>query len=126
MRIVDVIERKRDGGRNSREELEALVLGYTRGEVPDYQAAAWLMAVCWRGMEPDEVAELTQVMAASGRQLDLSRLGRTVADKHSTGGVGDKTTLVVAPLAAMTCVSVAISSSAMPRKQTAISQAAAW
>jgi pyrimidine-nucleoside phosphorylase len=100
MRIVDIIERKRDGGANTRAELEALVLGYTRGAVPDYQAAAWLMAVCVRGMEPDEVAVLTEIMAASGRQLDLSSVGRPVADKHSTGGVGDKTSLVVAPLVA--------------------------
>ncbi len=106
MRIVDIIERKRDGARLSRAELEALVLGYTRGEVPDYQASAWLMAVCLRGMTPDEVAELTQVMAGSGQQIDLSHLGRRVGDKHSTGGVGDKTTLVVAPLAAACGVAV--------------------
>src|SRR5438105_8773167 len=100
MRIVDLIEKKRDGGTQSGEELEALVGGYVRGEVPDYQVAAWLMAVCWQGMQPDEVATLTQVMAASGEQLDLSSIGRRVADKHSTGGVGDKTSLVVMPLVA--------------------------
>src|SRR3954471_16480556 len=100
MRIVDVIERKREGAANSRAELEALVLGYTRGEVPDYQAAAWLMAVCLRGMSADEVVELTAIMAASGRRLDLGSIGRPVADKHSTGGVGDKTSLVVVPLVA--------------------------
>jgi pyrimidine-nucleoside phosphorylase len=99
-RIVDLIEKKRDGGTHSRDELEAIVDGYVRGEVPDYQLAAWLMAVCWRGMEPDEVATLTQVMAASGEQLDLSSIGKPVADKHSTGGVGDKTSLVVMPLVA--------------------------
>src|SRR3984893_18066878 len=99
-RIVDLIEKKRDGGTHSHEELEALVGGYVRGEVPDYQVAAWLMAVCWRGMQPDEVATLTQVMAASGEQLDLSSIGKPVADKHSTGGVGDKTSLVVMPLVA--------------------------
>src|SRR5204862_6249893 len=82
VRIVDLIEKKRDGGRLGREELEALVLGYTRGEVPAYQAAAWLMAVVWRGMAPDEVADLTRVMAASGRQLDLAHLGRPAVDKH--------------------------------------------
>ena len=100
MRIVDLIEKKRDGGAHTREELEALVGGYVRGEVPDYQVAAWLMAVCWRGMRADETAVLTQVMAASGQQLDLSEIGRPVADKHSTGGVGDKTSLVVMPLVA--------------------------
>ncbi len=99
-RIVDLIENKRDGGAHSRDELEAIVGGYVRGEVPDYQVAAWLMAVCWRGMQPDEVATLTQVMAASGEQLDLSSIGKPVADKHSTGGVGDKTSLVVMPLVA--------------------------
>src|SRR5438105_3921466 len=100
MRIVDLIEKKRDGGTHSREELQALVGGYVRGDVPDYQVAAWLMAVCWRGMLAEEAATLTQVMAASGTQLDLSPIGRPVADKHSTGGVGDKTSLVVMPLVA--------------------------
>jgi pyrimidine-nucleoside phosphorylase len=83
------------------------VLGYTRGDVPDYQVAAWLMAVCWRGMQSDELAELTDVMADSGSRLDFSGLGRTVADKHSTGGVGDKTSLVVVPLVAACGVPVA-------------------
>jgi pyrimidine-nucleoside phosphorylase len=100
MRVVDLIEKKRDGGSHSRQELEAIVGGYVRGEVPDYQIAAWLMAVCWRGMLPQELADLTQVMAASGEQLDLSLVGRAVADKHSTGGVGDKTSLIVMPLVA--------------------------
>lgn len=100
MRIVDLIEKKREGGTHSADELEAIVAGYVRGDVPDYQIAAWLMAVCWRGMQPDEVAALTRIMAASGEQLDLSSIGRPVADKHSTGGVGDKTSLVVMPLVA--------------------------
>src|SRR5579859_5425665 len=100
MRIVDLIEKKRDGGSHSLEELDAIISGYVRGDVPDYQVAAWLMAVCWRGMQPDELAGLTQVMAASGEQLELSSIGRLVADKHSTGGVGDKTSLVVMPLVA--------------------------
>src|SRR4051794_16929692 len=100
LRIVDLIEKKRDGGVHSHEELEALVGGYVRGDVPDYQVAAWLMAVCWRGMLAEEAATLTQVMAASGTQLNLSPIGRPVADKHSTGGVGDKTSLVVMPLVA--------------------------
>ena len=100
LRIPDLIDRKRRGARLSHSELAALVLGYTRGDVPDYQVAAWLMAVCCRGMSREEVAELTDVMASSGQQLDLGCLGRPVADKHSTGGVGDKTSLVVAPLVA--------------------------
>src|SRR3954454_5319225 len=100
MRIVDLIEKKREGGQHTTQELEALVHGYVRGDVPDYQAAAWLMAVCWRGMAPEEVVALTEVMASSGERLDLSSIGRPVADKHSTGGVGDKTSLVVMPLVA--------------------------
>jgi len=100
MRITDLIEKKRDGGSHSRAELEALVGGFSRGEVPEYQMAAWLMAVCWRGMQPEELAALTQVMAASGQQLDLASIPGSVADKHSTGGVGDKTSLVVMPLVA--------------------------
>jgi pyrimidine-nucleoside phosphorylase len=107
VRIVDLIEKKRDGGSHSREELEALVDGYVQGAVPDYQLAAWLMAVCWRGMLPAEVSALTQIMAASGQQLDLASIGRPVADKHSTGGVGDKTSLVVMPLVAASGVPVA-------------------
>jgi pyrimidine-nucleoside phosphorylase len=100
MRVVDLIEKKRDGGQHSPQELHAIVDGYVRGEVPDYQVSAWLMAVCLCGMQPNEVAALTQVMAASGEQLDLSAVGRPVADKHSTGGVGDKTSLIVMPLVA--------------------------
>src|ERR1041385_4000647 len=100
MRTVDLIEKKRDGLCHSPAELHALIDGYVRGDVPDYQVAAWLMAVCWRGMDAAELADLTQVMAASGEQLDLSSIGRPVADKHSTGGVGDKTSLVVMPLVA--------------------------
>ncbi len=100
MRIVDLIDKKREGGTHSREELEVLVGGYVQGAVPDYQMAAWLMAVCWRGMADEELADFTRVMAASGEQLDLSSIGRPVADKHSTGGVGDKTSLIVMPLVA--------------------------
>src|SRR6266571_3710737 len=98
VRISDLIDRKRRGERLSRTDLETLVLGFTRGEIPDYQMSAWLMAVCWRGMEPDEAADLTQIMSDSGRRLDLSAVGQKVTDKHSTGGVGDKTSLVMLPL----------------------------
>ena len=100
MRAVELILAKRNGEAHSREQLEWLISGMLRGEVADYQIAAWLMAVCWRGMTPQETADLTAVMAASGRRLDLSGAAPFVVDKHSTGGVGDKTTLVVAPLVA--------------------------
>ncbi|MBI2325731.1 MAG: thymidine phosphorylase [Chloroflexi bacterium] len=99
MRVVEVIERKRDGAKLSAEEIDRIVLGFTKGEVPDYQMAAFLMAVVWRGMDDEETAWLTDSMVRSGKRLDLSRYGRVV-DKHSTGGIGDKVTLVVAPLVA--------------------------
>ncbi len=99
VRAVELIERKRDGGTLTGEEIDHLVQGYTKGEIPDYQMSAFLMAVVWRGMDAKETADLTASMVASGERLDLSRFGRVV-DKHSTGGVGDKTTLVVAPLVA--------------------------
>jgi len=99
VRTVELVERKRDGGRLTREEIAFLVSGYTKGEIPDYQMAAFCMAVVWRGMDMGETADLTAAMVATGERLDLRRFGRVV-DKHSTGGVGDKTTLVVAPLVA--------------------------
>lgn len=94
-----MISEKRTGGEHSAATLGALIGGFTAGTVPDYQMAAWLMAVCWRGMTERETADLTMAMARSGDMLDLSALSHTV-DKHSTGGVGDKTTLVLAPLLA--------------------------
>src|SRR4051812_12414674 len=106
MRAVDLIIAKRNGGTHTREELEGLIGGLLDGTVPDYQMAAWLMAVCWRGMTPQETADLTAVMVGSGRRLDLSGAAPFVVDKHSTGGVGDKTTLVVAPLVAAAGVPV--------------------
>ena len=106
MRPVDLIIAKRDGHEHSRAELESLIGGFVRGEVADYQMAAWLMAVVWRGMTARETAWLTAVMAASGRRLDLSGVAPFVVDKHSSGGVGDKTTLVVAPLVAAAGVPV--------------------
>src|SRR5512143_3335181 len=98
-RAVELIEKKRDTAALSAEEIDFLVQGYVKGETPDYQMAAFCMAIVWRGMDARETAALTASMVASGERLDLSRFGRVV-DKHSTGGVGDKTTLVVAPLVA--------------------------
>ncbi len=106
MRTVDLIAAKRQGETHSRADLDQLIGGYVRGEIPDYQMAAWLMAVCFRGMAPQETADLTELMAESGDTLDLSALPHTV-DKHSTGGVGDKTSLVLAPLLAACGATVA-------------------
>jgi pyrimidine-nucleoside phosphorylase len=101
MRAVDIITRKREGHELSADEIAFFIKGFTSGEIPDYQASAWAMAVLWRGMTPRETADLTQAMAASGDQLDLSDIVEVAVDKHSTGGVGDKTTLVVQPIVAV-------------------------
>ncbi|WP_291426816.1 thymidine phosphorylase [Deinococcus sp.] len=102
----DLIQKKRDGGTHTRAELEALVLGFTNGHVPDYQVSAWLMAVFLKGMTLQETADLTLVMAGSGEQMNLGNLPRTV-DKHSTGGVGDKTSLILTPMLAALGLTVA-------------------
>lgn len=107
MRVYDLIAKKRDGGTHSREELEQIVNGYVSGEVTDYQMAAWMMAVYLRGMTDEETAELTDVMAHSGVMVDLSPIPGIKVDKHSTGGVGDKTTLVIAPIVAACGVKIA-------------------
>ncbi len=100
MRIVDIITKKRDGNALSRAEIEFFVQGYVSGDVPDYQAAALCMAIFFRGMTPQETADLTEAMARSGAMLDLHDVAPFIVDKHSSGGVGDKTTLVVAPMVA--------------------------
>jgi pyrimidine-nucleoside phosphorylase len=107
MRVVDLIARKRQGEAMTNEEITYLIRGYTAGEIPDYQMSAWLMAVVFQGMTKPETADLTMAMAYSGETLDLSSVGPAVADKHSTGGVGDKTTLVVGPLVASAGLPVA-------------------
>jgi thymidine phosphorylase len=100
MNAVDVIRTKRDGGRLSDGEIEWFLDAYTRGEVADEQAAALLMAVVWRGLDGGELATWTAAMIASGERLDLSAVPRPTVDKHSTGGVGDKVSLVLVPLVA--------------------------
>lgn len=100
MRTVDLIHRKREGEELAPEEIKFLIDGYTRGEIPDYQASAFLMAVCYMGMTDREVSALTESMLASGETMNLSEIPGIKVDKHSTGGVGDKTSLIAAPLAA--------------------------
>ncbi len=98
MRAQDIIAKKRDGLPLSEEEIDFFIQGFTHGEIPDYQASAWLMAVYLQGMDKEEMIHLTDAMARSSRMLNLKGMAPFVVDKHSTGGVGDKTTLVVAPL----------------------------
>ena len=101
IRPAELIQRKRDGGELTDDEIVELVLGYARGEIPDYQLAAFCMAVFFRGLSPRETYALTDAMVRSGETIDLeAEIGRPVADKHSTGGVGDKTSLVVGPMVA--------------------------
>ncbi len=107
MRMVDLIEKKRDGESLSKAEIKFIINSYVQGDIPDYQMSAWAMAVYFRGMSLEETAELTLAMAQSGDQLDLSTLGGRFVDKHSTGGVGDKTTLLLGPMVAACGVPVA-------------------
>ena len=107
MTMYDIIKRKRDGLALTREEIEYVVRGYVEGRIPDYQVAAFLMAVYYRGMNEEETAAMTFAIRDSGDIVDLSDIEGTVVDKHSSGGVGDKTTLVVAPIVAACGVKVA-------------------
>lgn len=107
MRIYDIIKKKKEGGKLSREEIEFFVNGYTKGEIPDEQISALLMAICFRSMDMDETTILTEAITRSGEITDLSPIEGIKVDKHSSGGVGDKTTLIVAPLVAACGVKVA-------------------
>jgi pyrimidine-nucleoside phosphorylase len=100
MRAVDLIRKKRDAGEHSREEIDFLVSGYTQDKIPDYQMAAWLMAAWIRGLNRPELAALTEAMLSSGKVLNHADLPGKKVDKHSTGGVGDKTSLILAPIVA--------------------------
>ena len=107
MRMYDIIKNKRDGGKLSKEEIDFFVKGYTAGEIPDYQASALCMAIYFRAMDYEETTNLTLAIAASGDKVDLSGINGVKVDKHSTGGVGDKTSLIIAPIVASYGVKVA-------------------
>ena len=107
MSIIDILEKKKIGEELSKEEIEFFINGYTKGEITDYQAAALVMAICINGMTVHEIVDLTIAMANSGEILDLEEIGNNTVDKHSTGGVGDKITLILTPIIASMGVPVA-------------------
>ena len=107
MNMVELIEKKRFGGELDTEEIRQMIRAYTAGEVPDYQMSAMLMAICFRGMTERETLDLTMAMLHSGEVLDLGQIDGLKADKHSTGGVGDKTSLVLCPILASLGVKMA-------------------
>ena len=102
-----IIYKKREGGKLSKDEIEYFIKGYVAGDIPDYQASALLMAIFFRGLDREETFQLTNAMRYSGDTIDLSPIKGVKVDKHSTGGVGDKTTLIVAPLASACGVPIA-------------------
>lgn len=106
MNIIDIIAKKRDGKALSKEEIEYFIEGYTKGEIADYQASSLVMAIYINGMTDEETTDLSLAMAKSGNVLDLSDISETIVDKHSSGGVGDKITLIIMPIVASLGVKV--------------------
>jgi len=107
MSIIDIIEKKKYGKSLTKDEIETMVLGYTRGEIPDYQMSAFLMAVWFNGMSEDELSNFTDAMIHSGKTVDLSKINGIKVDKHSSGGVADTVTIPLVPIVASLGVKVA-------------------